>query len=47
MIVVLSPNYLKSDSCDFQTKFAQSLSPGKFYTAIKSYFLYRKMLKAY
>ena len=29
MVVVLSPRFLTSESCDFQTKFAQSLSPGK------------------
>lgn len=28
MVVVLSPRFLTSESCDFQTKFAQSLSPG-------------------
>ncbi|XP_041372058.1 myeloid differentiation primary response protein MyD88-like [Gigantopelta aegis] len=28
LIIILSPQYLKSPACDFQTKFAQSLSPG-------------------
>uniref|UniRef100_A0A3Q4B3A4 Myeloid differentiation primary response protein MyD88 n=1 Tax=Mola mola TaxID=94237 RepID=A0A3Q4B3A4_MOLML len=28
MVVVISDEYLKSDACDFQTKFALSLSPG-------------------
>lgn len=28
MVIVLSPRFLTSTSCDFQTKFAQSLSPG-------------------
>lgn len=30
MVVVISDDYLESDECDFQTKFALSLSPGKF-----------------
>lgn len=29
MVVVVSDDYLESDECDFQTKFALSLSPGK------------------
>lgn len=29
MVVVISDDYLESDECDFQTKFALSLSPGK------------------
>lgn len=28
MVIILSPRFLTSASCDFQTKFAQSLSPG-------------------
>ncbi|NXI89660.1 MYD88 protein, partial [Psophia crepitans] len=28
MVVVISDDYLESDECDFQTKFALSLSPG-------------------
>ncbi|XP_048827065.1 myeloid differentiation primary response protein MyD88 isoform X1 [Brienomyrus brachyistius] len=28
MVVVISDDYLESDACDFQTKFALSLSPG-------------------
>lgn len=28
MVVVVSDDYLESDECDFQTKFALSLSPG-------------------
>jgi myeloid differentiation primary response protein MyD88 len=28
MIIILSPDYTKSDECDFQTRFAFSLSPG-------------------
>lgn len=28
MVVVISDEYLRSDACDFQTKFALSLSPG-------------------
>ncbi|KAH3704561.1 hypothetical protein DPMN_079618 [Dreissena polymorpha] len=28
MVIVLSPQYLKSPACDFQTKFAQGLAPG-------------------
>lgn len=28
MLIILSPRFLNSESCDFQTKFAQSLSPG-------------------
>lgn len=35
MVVVISDDYLESDECDFQTKFALSLSPGK--TAQTSY----------
>lgn len=30
MVVVVSDDYLQSKECDFQTKFALSLSPGKF-----------------
>lgn len=29
MVVVVSDDYLQSKECDFQTKFALSLSPGK------------------
>ena len=29
MLIILSPRFLNSESCDFQTKFAQSLSPGE------------------
>jgi len=29
MVVVISDDYLDSDACDFQTKFALSLCPGK------------------
>jgi len=29
MVVVISDEYLDSDACDFQTKFALSLCPGK------------------
>ena len=29
MLIVLSPDFLKSPECDFQTKFAHALSPGK------------------
>ena len=29
MIVVLSPEFLESEDCDFHIKFALSLSPGK------------------
>lgn len=29
MVVVISDEYLDSDACDFQTKFALSLSPGE------------------
>lgn len=29
MVVVISDEYLESDACDFQTKFALSLCPGK------------------
>jgi len=29
MVVVISDDYLESEECDFQTKFALSLSPGK------------------
>jgi hypothetical protein len=32
MVVVVSDDYLQSKECDFQTKFALSLSPGKFRT---------------
>lgn len=28
MVIVMSPRYLQSDACDFQTKFAHALSPG-------------------
>lgn len=28
MVVVISDDYLDSDACDFQTKFALSLCPG-------------------
>nr|AHK60398.1 myeloid differentiation factor 88 [Haliotis diversicolor] len=28
MVIIMSPRYLKSPACDFQTKFAHSLSPG-------------------
>lgn len=31
MVVVISDEYLDSDACDFQTKFALSLCPGKLY----------------
>lgn len=31
MVVVISDEYLDSDACDFQTKFALSLCPGKFH----------------
>lgn len=31
MVVVISDEYLDSVACDFQTKFALSLSPGKQY----------------
>lgn len=31
MVVVISDEYLKSDACDFQTKFALSLSPGTYF----------------
>lgn len=33
MVVVVSDDYLQSKECDFQTKFALSLSPGKLGTA--------------
>ena len=29
MVVVISDEYLRSDACDFQTKFALSLCPGE------------------
>lgn len=29
--MVISDEYLDSDACDFQTKFALSLSPGEFH----------------
>ena len=32
MVIVMSPQYLQSDACDFQTKFAHALSPGQFLT---------------
>ncbi|XP_046570294.1 LOW QUALITY PROTEIN: myeloid differentiation primary response protein MyD88-like [Haliotis rubra] len=28
MVIIMSPRYLRSPACDFQTKFAHSLSPG-------------------
>ncbi|KAL8606172.1 hypothetical protein ACOMHN_053444 [Nucella lapillus] len=28
MVIVMSPRYLQSEACDFQTKFAHALSPG-------------------
>lgn len=28
MVIVMSPRYLQSDACDFQTKFAHALAPG-------------------
>lgn len=28
MVIIMSPRYLQSDACDFQTKFAHALSPG-------------------
>lgn len=31
MVVVISDEYLDSDACDFQTKFALSLSPGMYF----------------
>lgn len=31
MVVVISDEYLDSDACDFQVKFALSLSPGRFH----------------
>lgn len=34
MVVVVSDDYLQSKECDFQTKFALSLSPGKFKPAL-------------
>lgn len=34
MVVVISDDYLESDECDFQTKFALSLSPGKISQAL-------------
>lgn len=33
MVVVVSDDYLQSKECDFQTKFALSLSPGKLTSA--------------
>lgn len=41
MVVVISDEYLDSDACDFQTKFALSLCPGK----EDFYFLYLSSLK--
>lgn len=29
MVVIISDDYLDSDACDFQTKFALSLCPGQ------------------
>lgn len=34
MVVVVSDDYLQSKECDFQTKFALSLSPGKLRSAL-------------
>lgn len=34
MVVVVSDDYLQSKECDFQTKFALSLCPGKFSPAL-------------
>lgn len=34
MVVVVSDDYLQSKECDFQTKFALSLSPGKLSPAL-------------
>lgn len=34
MVVVISDDYLESKECDFQTKFALSLSPGKLSPAL-------------
>ena len=34
MVVVVSDEYLQSKECDFQTKFALSLSPGELSTAL-------------
>lgn len=34
MVVVVSDDYLQSKECDFQTKFALSLSPGKLSSAL-------------
>lgn len=34
MVVVVSDDYLQSRECDFQTKFALSLSPGKLRPAL-------------
>ena len=30
MLIILSPSFLESPSCDFQSKFAHSISPGKY-----------------
>lgn len=34
MVVVVSDEYLQSKECDFQTKFALSLSPGELSPAL-------------
>jgi hypothetical protein len=44
MVIVMSPRYLLSDACDFQTKFAHALSPGllvvdNFYASSKGFTL--------
>lgn len=39
MVVVISDEYLDSDACDFQTKFALSLCPGNAHTHIYKYFI--------
>lgn len=47
MVVVISDEYLESDACDFQTKFALSLSPGELYFLLVSKFIYKSKFVSY